>query len=149
MILLLSQMGSIALQILWLLIHLIISISLFLLGIADAVESYLISSGSLKRYKSINVGKLRYLAIVVDSEDARQITQVLKLLQWLTDIGVKHVCLYDSEGKDISPVMGFYLHFSNLFFWLKYQFFLVTGVLKKSKDMILENLSRVKLFEVL
>ncbi|KAK4785962.1 hypothetical protein SAY86_002651 [Trapa natans] len=113
-----AQMPSFALSVLWFLIHLVISIFFIVLGIADAVENYLISSGFLKRYDAINVGKLRYLAIVVDSEDAMQINKALKLLQWLTDIGVKHVCLYDSEG-----------------------------VLKKSKEIILERLSCAKLYE--
>ncbi|KAK4762472.1 hypothetical protein SAY86_008240 [Trapa natans] len=113
-----AQTPSFALSILWLLIHLVISIFFIVLGIVDTVEDYLISSGFLKRYDVINMGKLRYLAIVVDSEDAMQINKVLKLLQWLTDIGVKHVCLYDSEG-----------------------------VLKKSKEIILEKLSYAKLYE--
>lgn len=106
MILLCSQASSFALQLLWLLVHVIISIFFFLLGIADALESYLISSGFLKKYEAINAEKLRYLAIVVDIEDAQQIMKVLKLLQWLADIGVKHICLYDTEGKDILLVRG-------------------------------------------
>ncbi|CAK7329725.1 unnamed protein product [Dovyalis caffra] len=54
--------------------------------------------GLLKRYKAIDVGQLRYLAIVVDSDDACQISKVIQLLQWLEAIGVKHLCLYDPEG---------------------------------------------------
>ncbi|XP_031402368.1 dehydrodolichyl diphosphate synthase complex subunit NUS1 isoform X1 [Punica granatum] len=113
-----ARMSSLAIHLLWLLIHLVISIFFFVLKIANVLESYLISSGFLKKYESINVGKLRYLAVVVDSEDALQINKVIKLVQWLADIGVKHVCLYDNEG-----------------------------ILKKSKDIILKNLSCVKLFE--
>lgn len=64
------------------------------------VESTLISSGLLKNYKTLDLGKLRYLAIVVGSEEAFQTAKVTKLLQWLEAIGMKHVCLYDMEGKD-------------------------------------------------
>lgn len=71
-----------------------------MLGLAGAVDSYLISSGLLKKYNDLNLGKLRYLAIVVDSDEARKTSQVIKLLQWLSDIGMKHVCLYDEEGED-------------------------------------------------
>ncbi len=63
-------------------------------------ENYLISRGLLKHYKALDVGKVRYLAIVADSEDAYEISEVLQLLQWLAAIGVKHMCLYDSEGAD-------------------------------------------------
>lgn len=63
------------------------------------LESYLISSGLLKRYKALNFDTLKYLAIVVDSEEAHQISKVTELLQWLASAGVKNVCLYDTEGK--------------------------------------------------
>ncbi|XP_056164495.1 uncharacterized protein LOC115665196 isoform X1 [Syzygium oleosum] len=113
-----AQVGSFSLRLIWHFIHFIISTCFFVLGLAGAVDSYLISSGLLKKYNDLNLGKLRYLAIVVDSDEARKTSQVIKLLQWLSDIGVKHVCLYDEEG-----------------------------VLKKSKDAILEKLSHIRLFE--
>lgn len=55
----------------------------------------------MKSYKALNLGKLRYLAIVVGSEEAYQTSKVIELLQWLEAIGVKHVCLYDMEGEDV------------------------------------------------
>ena len=69
-----------------------------MLGIASVAESYFISSGLLRKYRTLNLSKLRYLAIVVESEEACQTSKVTELLQWLGDIGVKHVCLYDQEG---------------------------------------------------
>ncbi|KAK3427591.1 hypothetical protein EUGRSUZ_F03779 [Eucalyptus grandis] len=113
-----AQIGSFSLRLIWHFIHFIISTWFFVLGLAGAVDSYLISSGLLKKYNDLNLGKLRYLAIVVDSDEARQTSKVIKLLQWLSDIGVKHVCLYDEEG-----------------------------VLKKSKDAILEKLGHIRLFK--
>lgn len=50
-------------------------------------------------YKALNLGKLRYLAIVIESEEAYQTSKVIELLQWLEAIGVKRVCLYDTEGN--------------------------------------------------
>ncbi|XP_059647696.1 uncharacterized protein LOC132294009 isoform X2 [Cornus florida] len=113
-----AQIGNTGLLILWHIIHFIISLWYFLAGIAHALESYLISAGLLKRYKALNIGKVRYLAIVVDSEEAHDTAKVTELLHWLAAIGVKHVCLYDTEG-----------------------------VLKKSKEAILERLSNAKLSE--
>lgn len=72
-----------------------------MLQLTYVLESYLISSGVLKRYKALNVGKLRYLAIVVESEDAYETSKVIELLQWLEAIGVKRVCLYDTEGTGV------------------------------------------------
>ncbi|MBA0562089.1 hypothetical protein Golob_007165, partial [Gossypium lobatum] len=110
--------GNLLLLSLWHLVHSIISICNFTLDIANVLESYLISSGLLGRYKSLHIAKLRYLAIVIESEEAYQTSKIIELLQWLEAVGVKHVCLYDKEG-----------------------------ILKKSKDFILENLDGAILFQ--
>ncbi|XP_024034632.1 dehydrodolichyl diphosphate synthase complex subunit NUS1 isoform X2 [Citrus clementina] len=112
------QIGNLGLWIIWLLIHFAVDLWYFALHIACAIESYLISSGILKRYKALDIDKLRYLAIVIESEEAYHIPAVIQLLQWLVDIGVKHVCLYDAEG-----------------------------ILKKSKESILGKLNNATLFE--
>ncbi|KAK8320188.1 hypothetical protein V6Z11_A12G019700 [Gossypium hirsutum] len=113
-----AQIGNLLLRSLWHLVHFIISICNFTLDIANVLESYLISSGLLGRYKSLHIAKLRYLAIVIESEGAYQTLKIIELLQWLEAVGVKHVCLYDNEG-----------------------------ILKKSKDFILENLDGAILFQ--
>ncbi|TYG88395.1 hypothetical protein ES288_A12G018000v1 [Gossypium darwinii] len=115
-----AHIGNLLLRSLWHLVHFIISICNFTLDIANVLESYLISSGLLGRYKSLHIAKLRYLAIVIESEGAYQTLKIIELLQWLEAVGVKHVCLYDNEG-----------------------------ILKKSKDFILENLDGAILFQVL
>ncbi|XP_012069738.1 dehydrodolichyl diphosphate synthase complex subunit NUS1 isoform X2 [Jatropha curcas] len=112
------QIHNLGLQVLWYFLHLLITLWYLKSGLSQVIESYLISSGLLGRYKTLNIGKLRYLAIVVESEDAYQISKVLQLLQWVEAIGVKHVCLYDSEG-----------------------------VLKKSKQSIIKNLENAILLE--
>lgn len=67
-------------------------------GISEAIESYAISLGLNKKYSSIDLEKLRCLAVVVDIEAVQDVAKVVELLQWLTTIGVKQVGLFDSQG---------------------------------------------------
>lgn len=68
-------------------------------GIFESVESYAISLGLIQKYSSIDIEKLKCLAVVVDIEAARDVSKVIELLQWLTTIGVKQVGLFDSQGN--------------------------------------------------
>ncbi|CAH2038220.1 unnamed protein product [Thlaspi arvense] len=104
-----GQIGDVGLDLLWRFIHLVVSLCHVVSGIFEAIESYVISLGLIQKYNSIDFEKLRCLAVVVDIEVARDISKVIELLQWLATIGVKQVGLFDSQG-----------------------------LLKKSKDMILE-----------
>ncbi|KAF5751118.1 hypothetical protein HS088_TW02G00128 [Tripterygium wilfordii] len=113
-----ARICNLVVRLLWHCLHFLVSLWYFGLHIAEVLESYLISAGIFKRYRALNIHKLRYLAIVVESEDAYQISKVVQLLQWLADIGVTHVCLYDREG-----------------------------ILKMSRGSILDKLKNVKLFE--
>ncbi|XP_062082699.1 uncharacterized protein LOC133789008 isoform X2 [Humulus lupulus] len=112
------QIGNIGIQVVWHILHLLVSVFYVVLGITYVAESYLISSGLWKKYRAFNSGKVRYLAIVVESEEAYQTSKIIKLLLWLESIGVKHICLYDTEG-----------------------------VMKKSREVILEKLNNVTEFE--
>lgn len=96
----LLQIGNLGLHVLWYFLHFVISLWYVALGIVCALESYLISVGILKKYKALDINKLRYLALVVESEEAYQIPKIIELLQWLVALGVKQVCLYDTEGKN-------------------------------------------------
>ncbi|RYR45108.1 hypothetical protein Ahy_A07g030974 isoform B [Arachis hypogaea] len=91
-------MGNVGLQLLWYFLHILLSIWHSILAIRCFIESCFITCGVLEKYKSLNIAKLRYLAIVIESEDAHQTSKVVKLLQWLDSIGVKNVCLYDMNG---------------------------------------------------
>ncbi|ESQ35669.1 hypothetical protein EUTSA_v10008545mg [Eutrema salsugineum] len=104
-----GQIGDLGLDLLWRFIHIVVSLWHIVSGIFEAIESYAISFGLIQKYNSIDLEKLRCLAVVVDIEVARDVSKVIELLQWLTTIGVKQVGLFDSQG-----------------------------LLKKSKDMILE-----------
>ncbi|XP_057450197.1 uncharacterized protein LOC130741347 isoform X2 [Lotus japonicus] len=103
---------------LWYFLQIIVSTWCFVSAMVSLFESYFISYGVLKKYKSVHIGKVRYLAIVIESEDANQTSKVVKLLEWLDSIGVKYVCLYD-----------------------------MNGVLKKSKEAIFQKFKNAKSIE--
>ncbi|GMN36467.1 hypothetical protein TIFTF001_006046 [Ficus carica] len=113
-----SRIANLVLQRLWHNMHLILNTYYLVVGIACVLESYLISSGLWKEYKAFNSSKVKYLAIVVDSEEAYLTSRIVKLVSWLEALGVKHICLYDAEG-----------------------------VMKKSKEAIVEKLNKVTILE--
>lgn len=94
------QSGNIVLLLLWHILHLILSILYIVREIFLAVESYLITNGYVKTYTNINLNRVKYLGLVIDSDEAHKTSQVIELLEWLSAIGVKKVCLYDREGKN-------------------------------------------------
>ncbi|CAL9214600.1 unnamed protein product [Arabidopsis halleri] len=113
-----GQIGDLCLNLLWRFIHIVVSLWYIVSGIFEAIESYAISLGLNKKYSSIDLEKLRCLAVVVDIEAVQDVAKVVELLQWLTTIGVKQVGLFDSQG-----------------------------LLKKSKDLILETVPGSMLLE--
>ncbi|XP_057426888.1 uncharacterized protein LOC130720277 isoform X2 [Lotus japonicus] len=114
----LVAIGNLGLRLIWYFLQVIVSTWYFVSAMVSLFESYFISYGVLKKYKSVHIGKLGSLAIVIESEDAHQTSKVVKLLQWLDSIGVKYVCLYD-----------------------------MNGVLKKSKEAIFQKLKNAKSIE--
>ena len=93
-----SQSANIVLFLLWHIIHLIIRVLYIVREIFRAIESYLITNGYVKTYENLNLNRVKYLGIVVDSDEARNTSNVIELLEWLSAMGVKKVCLYDREG---------------------------------------------------
>ncbi|KAK1418203.1 hypothetical protein QVD17_27346 [Tagetes erecta] len=83
---------------LWHVLHLILRVIYLAQEVLHAIQSYLITNGFVTTYQDLNLERVRYLAIVIDSDEARQISEVIQLLEWLSAIGVKKVCLYDREG---------------------------------------------------
>ncbi|KAK8471820.1 hypothetical protein PHAVU_002G041200 [Phaseolus vulgaris] len=110
--------GDLWLRLLWYFLQIIVSTWYSIVVVGNLLESYFISRGVLEKYKSHHSEKVQYLAIVIESEEAYQISEVVKLLKWLDSIGVKNVCLYD-----------------------------MNGVLKKSKETIFQNLKNAKSIE--
>nr|XP_043629360.1 dehydrodolichyl diphosphate synthase complex subunit nus1-like [Erigeron canadensis] len=103
----------------WHALHWILRVLSLAHEVLRAVESYLITKGLLTRYKHLHLDRVKYLGVVIDSDEARQTLEVIELMQWLSGIGIKKVCLYDREG-----------------------------VLKKSKEVLLEKFSSAKLSNV-
>ncbi|KAF6152630.1 hypothetical protein GIB67_008067, partial [Kingdonia uniflora] len=101
------EIWALRLRLLWNFIHLVISTSHFLLGTANTFQSYLISSGLLRKYKALDLTELQYLAIVVDSEEAHNTSKIVELLHWLSIVGVKNIYLYDMDGvlKDSKEII--------------------------------------------
>lgn len=100
----------------WHVVHLILRVLYLAREILSTVESYLITNGLLRVYEHLNLDRVKYLGVVIDSDEARQTSEVIELLEWLSAIGIKKVCLYDREG-----------------------------VLKKSKEVLVERFGSVKL----
>uniref|UniRef100_A0A0E0KA24 ditrans,polycis-polyprenyl diphosphate synthase [(2E,6E)-farnesyldiphosphate specific] n=1 Tax=Oryza punctata TaxID=4537 RepID=A0A0E0KA24_ORYPU len=74
-----------------------------------AAECYLISFGLIPKYRKFQRDRLKHLAVVVDSREAKNVTKIHQLLCWLSNIGVKYVCLYDIDGvvkKTFAPTMN-------------------------------------------
>lgn len=84
---------------LWHFVHLLVSIVHAAYQLIHGLTFYLISRGVLKRYHIPILNKLKYLAVVVDSEEARDVAKIRELLNWLSGFGINHVILYDMEGK--------------------------------------------------
>jgi ditrans,polycis-polyprenyl diphosphate synthase len=90
------------LGLLWTITHLAISLLNLWSHLIYSLECYLISSGLLRKYQNLHLGRLKCLAIVVDSKEAKSTAKFKQLLCWFSSMGVKYVCLYDIEGKTMS-----------------------------------------------
>ncbi|KAK3150761.1 hypothetical protein QOZ80_3AG0237370 [Eleusine coracana subsp. coracana] len=104
-----SVIVKLILGLLWGIIHLAITILTLLSHLICNLECYMISCGLLWKYWNLNLGRLKYLAIVVDSKEAKNTAKIKHLLHWLSTIGVKYVCIYDIEGvlkKSFDPAMN-------------------------------------------
>lgn len=89
----------------WCLLHLPVSIVHLGSYLIKLLLYYMISSGLLQKYQNLQLDKLQYLAIVVESEEAKNTTNIKQLLSWLAAIGVKYVTLYDMEGKHVQSFL--------------------------------------------
>ncbi|XP_035839864.1 uncharacterized protein LOC110913174 [Helianthus annuus] len=56
-----------------------------------------LTNGYVKKYTNLNLDWVKYLGIVIGSDEARNTSQVVELLEWLSAIGLKKICLYDQE----------------------------------------------------
>lgn len=102
------QSDNIVLFLLWHIVHLIISVVYIVREIFNTIESYLITNGYVNAYTDLNLDRVKYLGIVVDSDEARDTSKVVELLEWLSSIGVKRICLYDREGKGDADILAYF-----------------------------------------
>ncbi|XP_023007519.1 dehydrodolichyl diphosphate synthase complex subunit nus1-like isoform X2 [Cucurbita maxima] len=114
----LQKIGILGLQLIWIFLHFIVSSFYFVVSIATTLESYLISCGFLRKYNHLDINRVQYLAIVVESDEAYNTLKIIELLQWLESMGIRSVCLYDAEG-----------------------------VLKQSKEIILKKVKNASVFQ--
>ncbi|XP_020088146.1 dehydrodolichyl diphosphate synthase complex subunit Nus1-like isoform X2 [Ananas comosus] len=82
----------------WHLLHIAVSLVHIWSYVIQQLRCYIISSGLFAKYRNFSLSRLRYLAVIVDSQEAKHTAKIKQLLSWLSAIGVKHVALYDAEG---------------------------------------------------
>lgn len=98
---------NLVLGLLWTITHLAISFLNLWSHLIHSLECYFTSSGLLWKYQNLHLGRLRYLAIAVDSKEAKSTAKVKQLLCWLSSMGVKYICLCDIDGKTMSSSFEF------------------------------------------
>uniref|UniRef100_A0A0E0KA23 ditrans,polycis-polyprenyl diphosphate synthase [(2E,6E)-farnesyldiphosphate specific] n=1 Tax=Oryza punctata TaxID=4537 RepID=A0A0E0KA23_ORYPU len=104
-----SVIIKLILGLLWFIVHLAISLFSLWFDLIYSIECYLISFGLIPKYRKFQRDRLKHLAVVVDSREAKNVTKIHQLLCWLSNIGVKYVCLYDIDGvvkKTFAPTMN-------------------------------------------
>lgn len=82
----------------WYLLHLLVRLVHLVSSLNQLLLSYIISTGLLRKYRNLWLENLNCLAIVVDSDEARDTTKIMQLLSWLSCINAKHITLYDMQG---------------------------------------------------
>ncbi|OAY64270.1 hypothetical protein ACMD2_23599 [Ananas comosus] len=74
----------------WYLLHIVVSLVHIWSYVIQQLRCYIISSGLFAKYRNFSLSRLRYLAVVVDSQEAKHTAKIKQLLSWLSAIGVKH-----------------------------------------------------------
>uniref|UniRef100_A0A0E0CWN1 ditrans,polycis-polyprenyl diphosphate synthase [(2E,6E)-farnesyldiphosphate specific] n=1 Tax=Oryza meridionalis TaxID=40149 RepID=A0A0E0CWN1_9ORYZ len=104
-----SVIIKLILGLLWFIVHLAISLFSLWFDLIYSIECYLISFGLIPKYQKFQLDRLKHLAVVVDSSEAKNVAKINQLLCWLSNVGVKYVCLYDIDGvlkKTFAPAMN-------------------------------------------
>ncbi|CAN6482090.1 unnamed protein product [Victoria cruziana] len=82
----------------WFLLHLLVKLLHLAMRIAHKLHCYLILIGYMSNCVALRLNKLQSVAIVVDSEEAFQISKIFRLVRWLSKFGVMCISLYDMDG---------------------------------------------------
>lgn len=83
----------------WFLLHLLVKLLHLAMRIAHKLHCYLILIGYMSNCVALRLNKLQSVAIVVDSEEAFQISKIFRLVRWLSKFGVMCISLYDMDGE--------------------------------------------------
>ncbi|KAF3775558.1 Dehydrodolichyl diphosphate syntase complex subunit [Nymphaea thermarum] len=93
-----SRTWRLMLGLCWFLLHLLVKLHHLAIRVARKLQCYLILVGYMFNCVRLGLNKLQCVAIVVDSEEAFQISKIFSLVRWLSKFGVKHISLYDMDG---------------------------------------------------
>ncbi|RRT75401.1 hypothetical protein BHE74_00023278 [Ensete ventricosum] len=78
--------------------HLLVCLVHILSSLKKWLLAYIISFGLLSKYQNLRLDMLNCLAVVVDSEEAKDTTKIKQLLCWLLTMDIKNITLYDMQG---------------------------------------------------
>lgn len=73
----------------WHILHLILRVLYLAQEVLRTLENYLITNGLITAYVDLNLDRVKYLGVVIDSDEARKTSEVIQLLEWLSAFGVK------------------------------------------------------------
>ncbi|XP_078430420.1 undecaprenyl pyrophosphate synthetase family protein isoform X2 [Wolffia australiana] len=62
------------------------------------VQLHRLHRGLMNKYRALPLHKIKYLAIVVDSEEAVDTFRIRNLLELFANMGIRNVILYDMDG---------------------------------------------------
>ncbi|URD74381.1 hypothetical protein MUK42_09179 [Musa troglodytarum] len=82
----------------WYLMHLLVCLVHIMSSLKKWLVSYIISFGLLSKYQNLRLDMLNCLAVVVDSEEAKDTRKIKHLLCWLFTMDIKYITLYDMQG---------------------------------------------------
>lgn len=105
------------LGLLFCLLHITVSLVHIWSYLIYQIQCLIIFSGLLPKYRNLKLDRLQYLAVVIDSKEAKNKNKVHQLLYWLSDLGVKYVTLYDLEGNKLIILVFDFIPWSQSFFY--------------------------------
>ncbi|XP_031478806.1 uncharacterized protein LOC116249722 isoform X2 [Nymphaea colorata] len=93
-----TRTWGLILRMCWCFLHLLVKLFHLAIQSIHKLQCYFILIGYTFNHVPLGLSKLQSVAIVVDSEEAFQISKVVTLIRWLSKFGVKHISLYDVDG---------------------------------------------------
>ncbi|KAH9306005.1 hypothetical protein KI387_010409, partial [Taxus chinensis] len=83
----------------WHILHFIVTIVVFVSFVINKLWYLMFSKVTMEKYRALRGKKPQIVGMVIESQEAEaQASKICDLLLWLSEVGVKHVSLYDMEG---------------------------------------------------